>query len=143
MRLSIIDTNVLIAGMISQSSASPPVRIVDAMLSGKLLFVLSADLLKEYRCVLRRPGIQKLHRLSDQQIDIILTDITANSIFLGDIAKVQRQAPDPGDNHLWALHYQRPEALLVTGDRLLLEANEAYGLVISPADFCSVCGFGS
>ena len=136
LRVSIVDTNVLVAGMITRSPSSPPVLITDAMLQGRLLYVLSAELLIEYRRVLLRPNLQKLHRLTEEQIDTVLTDITANSIWLEVTARSRHQAPDLGDNHLWALQSERPDAFLITGDRLLLEADNAHGPVISPADFC-------
>jgi len=50
--LYIIDTNVLVAGLISSNPASPPVRFLDAMLNGEIIYVLSPDLLAEYRAVL-------------------------------------------------------------------------------------------
>lgn len=41
--LYIIDTNVLVAGLISSNPASPPVRILDAMLNGEIIYGTSVD----------------------------------------------------------------------------------------------------
>ena len=51
----IVDTNVVIAGLLSSGKDSPVSRILDAMLDGRLLFLLSPALLAEYRQVLLRP----------------------------------------------------------------------------------------
>lgn len=80
----------------------------------------------------------RLHQLNEEQVDTILTDITANAIWLEPEVTSRRGAPDPGDNHLRELHQQRPDAMLVTGDGLLLESGEAHGLVVSPSDFRAV-----
>ncbi|MDZ7685709.1 MAG: hypothetical protein U5O39_12440 [Gammaproteobacteria bacterium] len=43
----------------------------------------------------------------------------------------QGRASDPGDDHLWSLLQVHPGAILITGDRLLLEAPPADASVIS------------
>ncbi len=45
----IVDTNVLVAGLISTGRDTPVVRILDAMLGAELLYLLSAELLDEYK----------------------------------------------------------------------------------------------
>jgi len=78
--LFIIDTNVVVAGLITSNASSATARILDAMLDGKLMYVLSPALLQEYRQVLWRPKLTALHRLDDAQIDQILADITSNAL---------------------------------------------------------------
>jgi hypothetical protein len=46
-RVFIVDTNVVAAGLITKSSDSPTARILDAMLTGSLIYLLSADLLPD------------------------------------------------------------------------------------------------
>ena len=76
----VVDTNVVVAGLISQTADSPVCRMLDGMLTGRFVFLLSVDLLDEYRRVLLRPTIQDLHGLSTEQVDTILTVLTANAI---------------------------------------------------------------
>lgn len=130
----IIDTNVLVAGLISSQPLSPTVIIVDAMIDGDILFLISPDLLLEYRTVLLRPKLLRLHGLNVHQIDDLLTEITANAIWHEVVPTPIDQAPDPGDNHLWALLTTEPSATLVTGDRLLYENPPRQNSVISPAN---------
>ena len=133
LNLFIIDTNVLVAGLISSQPSSPTVTIVDAMLDGSLLFLLSPELLREYRTVLLRPKLISLHRLSEAQVDRILTEITANALWREPLAQVPSPAPDPNDDHLWALLATEFSAILVTGDQLLYENPPVRRSVISPA----------
>ena len=119
--LFIIDTNVVVAALISGSSDSPTCRVLHAMLSGAFPFVLSPTLLAEYRNVLLRPAIGKLHGLSADQVDVILTDLAANALIRDPSQSPAADAPDPGDQHLWQLLAAMPNATLVTGDRELIE----------------------
>lgn len=57
----VVDTNVVVAGLITGLSNSPVASVLDAMLSGSLLYLLSPELLEEYRSVLLRPKLAKLH----------------------------------------------------------------------------------
>ena len=127
----VVDTNVVVAGLITGSSHSPVASVLDAMLSGTLVFLLSPALLDEYRSVLLRPKLAKLHGLTEAQIDQLLVELTANAIWCD--PKPSSPAPDRSDDHLWALLSAYPGSILVTGDGLLLEEPPKPSSVISPA----------
>ena len=76
----VVDTNVLAAGLITKDGISPVTRIVDAMLSGKLIYLISPPLLDEYRAVLVRPKLNRMHGLSAQEVDLLLTELVSNAI---------------------------------------------------------------
>lgn len=137
MRPVIIDTNVLVAGLLTSREDSPVARIVDGMLAADFPFVISEALLAEYRSVLIRPKLRRLHGLGDDEIDTILTDLVTNAIVLDPALRdaTPAQAPDPGDQMLWDLLGMRAELRLVTGDALLLAAPDMQERVISPAAF--------
>jgi uncharacterized protein len=138
----VVDTNVVGAGLVTSLSRSPAALVLDAMLSGTLVFLLSPALLDEYRSVLSRPKLVKLHGLTEAQIDQLLVELTANAIWRE--PKPGSPAPDRGDDHLWALLSAYPGSILVTGDRLLLENPPKQSSVISPStwlnDFVSSGG---
>lgn len=131
-RLFVIDTNVVVAALLSRASASPPRRLLAGMLAGAFPLLLSPDLLAEYRRVLLRPAIRKRHELTASQVDNILTDIAANAQVRepGDLRAPS--APDRGDDHLWQLLYAAPGATLVTGDRRLIEQPPRFASVVAP-----------
>lgn len=128
-KLLIVDTNIVVAGLLTSDQASPPARILDAMLEGNLLYLLSAGLLEEYSAVLRRPRIAERHGLADSEIDILLTELVANAIWR-EIGAAS-PAPDPGDDHLWALLEAEPRSVLVTGDELLLKKPPRRAAIVS------------
>ncbi|MBS0506111.1 MAG: putative toxin-antitoxin system toxin component, PIN family [Proteobacteria bacterium] len=137
-RLFIVDTNVLAAGLMTREAASPTARILTAMLDGRIAFLLSPALLHEYRTVLLRPKLQRIHGLTSAQLDTVLTDIVANAMWREPLPDALHAASDPGDGHLWALLAQEPAAILVTGDRLLLESPRPGSLAIPPAQCLSL-----
>ncbi len=130
-KLYIIDTNVLVAGLISSQKESPVIAIVDAMLKGTIIYVISPALLQEYREVLLRPKLRKIHGLNEKEIDQLLTDIIANAIFCEPPVGLEK-APDSGDNHLWDLLQENKKSILVTGDKLLVNKPLKDASVILP-----------
>ena len=135
--LCVIDTNVIVSGLIGADSNSPPARILDAMLDGKISYLMSSELLDEYLTVLRRPRLVFVHGLAEEELDHLLTDLVANAVWREPVGELGSTgfAPDPGDDHLWALLASHSHALLVTGDRLLLERPPGDASVISPRHF--------
>lgn len=130
----IIDTNVVVAGLLTSRSDSPVAQILDGMLAAAFAFVVSEALLSEYRAVLLRPKLARLHGLTADEVDSLLTDIARHAIVLvppsgpsgGPIA------PDPGDQLLWNLLATRDDLVLVTGDKLLLGDPAMQERIIQP-----------
>ena len=131
----IVDTNVVVAGLLTAHETSPVVRILGGMLAAAFPFVVSEALLAEYRTVLVRPNLRKLHRLTVAEVDAILTDLAQHAIVLAPAPAAASPAPDPGDQLLWDLLWANTSLLLVTGDKLLLNVGGVSGRVVSPRDF--------
>ena len=103
------------------------------MINGGLVYLLSPDLLDEYRQILLRPKLFRLHGLTEPEIEQILTEITANAIWRDPPADRDHLSPDLQDSHLWALLATEPAAVLITGDHMLIEKPRPRSSVISPA----------
>lgn len=158
-RFAVIDTNVVVSGLLSNATDSPTGRIVDAMPAGTSPFVLSESLLTEYRQVLLRPAIRERHGLTEAEVDAVLEDMVLNA-GLREPGSTERPTAQPGDHaaaqaypaeasvvteraelaphgdeHLVALLAAVPQAVLVTGDRRLAEAVAPWCEVATPAEF--------
>lgn len=131
--LVIIDTNVVVAGLLTSHDRAPVAQILDGMLAAAFSFVVSPDLLAEYRDVLARPEIMRLHGLTIPEVEAILTDIAQHAIVID--PQPADAAPDPGDQLLWNLLYARADLVLVTGDKLLLADATMRGRVVSPRGY--------
>ena len=130
---AIVDTNVVVAGLITGDPKSPVARILDGMLAAAFPFVVSEALLAEYRAVLVRPALRKQHGLRVAEIERLLTDIAQHAIVLA--PGVGSPAPDVGDQLLWDLLAARDDLLLVTGDKALQQDAAMRVRVLSPMAF--------
>ena len=130
----LVDTNVIVSALITGQPESPTCLILDGMLASRFTFLLSTELLSEYRRALFRPKIQKLHGLDEGEVDAILTEIVVNGI-MRETLKVSHRVPEKGDDHLWALVSIEPGTILVTDDKLLIENPPDSTTVLSPREF--------
>lgn len=130
----VVDTNVVVSAIITSDAASPAAVILNHMLNAEFNFALSLDLLSEYRRVLLRPRIKRLHGLTEREIDILLEVLATNGVIV-DTSGRNEQAPEPGDNHLWRLLAARPGLNLITGDALLIENPPPGRRVLRPREF--------
>lgn len=130
---AIVDTNVVVAGLLTSDGESPVARVLDGMLAPAFPFVISETLLAEYRTVLLRPKLRKLHGLTIAEVDTLLVELAHHAIVL--TAGVGPAAPEPGDQFLCDLLVVRPDLVLVTGDKRLLQDAGMHGRVISPRRF--------
>lgn len=158
---AVVDTNVVVAGLLTSNRRSPTARILDAMLSGRLIFLLSEELLAEYRRVLLRPGIRERHGLGEEEIDRILLELARQGVVRAPRVEAGSETdsesdsgpgpgsdwgPDsdtglvPGDGHLLDLAATRRGTILVTGDAALMAGAPAELRVQSPADFFDSAG---
>ncbi len=134
----IIDTNVVVAGLLTNHADAPVARIFDSMMRAEFRFAMSEALLAEYRGVLLRPKLLKLHRLAEPEIDAILTSLTRHAIILPVPPQPDSPiAPDVGDQFLWNLLASRDDLMLVTGDKLLLQTGPLQSRVIAPNEFAA------
>jgi len=128
---AIVDTNVVVAGFPIAENPLPVAAILHGMLGGELTFVVSAALLDEYRDVLARPRLRKLHGLGDEALQALVARIEAIAEIV-EPAATTASAPDPGDQMLWELLDARADAVLVTSDKLLLRDRAMRGRVLTP-----------
>lgn len=137
-RAAVVDTNVVVAGVITADRGAPTARIVDAMCKGAFTFLLSTALLAEYREVLLRRRIRALHGLDEGEVDVLLTAITLHAVVRE--PEPHDGAPDAEDAHLWALLHSEPHSVLVTGDRALARKPPSSSVVVPPREFADLAG---
>jgi len=129
----VVDTNVVVAGLLTARAESPVARVLDGMLIAAFPFALSEALLAEYRRILRRPSLRKVHGLTPDELDVILLELAQHGIVLPPMPAPP--APEPGDQHLWELLAAREDLLLISGDKRLQQDNIMGHRVLSPATF--------
>lgn len=125
----VIDCNLLVSALIARNALSPPAQLIQAARRGEVEYLLSRDLLEEYRDVLNRERIQSLHRRTERETAAILAElIAAGTMVVPPLTP--DEGPDPNDAHLWRLLRTHGDAVLVTGDKRLIAAAPAWAHVI-------------
>ncbi len=133
---AIIDTNIIVSGLITADADSPTARILNGMLKGEILHLMSEELLIEYAKILRCPKLANLHQWTEEEIDALLAEIVANSMWREPAPS--EAAPDSSDSHLWRLLAAEYGSILVTGDKLLLSRPPTAHSVISPRSYVEI-----
>ena len=148
-RWTVVDTNVVVSGVLGAGAGTPPRRILEAMLRGRVRFLVSESLVFEYRRVLLLPWIVRRHGLAEGSVDELLGALLENAAVrkpgeggaAAAAAQEDQPAPTvPGDEHIIALLGVESNSLLVTGDRLLADAVGNWREVLSPAGFAATLG---
>jgi putative PIN family toxin of toxin-antitoxin system len=131
---AILDTNILISGLISPSGK--PARLIDAWLDGRFSLVSHALQLDEFRAVSRRDRIRPL--LRPGEAGRLVNRIAALAEMPAQLPFVRRSS-DPHDDFLLALCEAGAADVLVTGDKadLLVLKTHASARIISAAQLAS------
>jgi putative PIN family toxin of toxin-antitoxin system len=130
----VLDANVITSALLTKRPESPPARIVQLARDGELTILASAELVEEYRDVLLRDHIRQRHGLIDEEVDILLVELTANARFVVP-PDSPPEGPDPNDAHLWRLLRVDPLGILITGDRALTINSPPWATVMSPREW--------
>lgn len=132
--LWVVDTSVVVSGVITSDAQSPVATILNRMISAEMRFALCVELVAEYRHVLLRPHIRRIHGLDEVAVDQILGGLIENAVIV-DISSRTENAPDPGDNHLWRLLAACSSSGLITGDKLLIKNPPTDTHVLTARDY--------
>ena len=134
---AVLDTNVVVSGVIKKEG--PSGQILRLFLAErKFIAVTSLEILAEIRAVLRRQKIRKYHAWTDEQVDVFVAFLYAQSVVTEGELTVSVITTDVHDNKFLACAKEGNADYLVTGDDDLLQVNSYQGTrIIPPAAFLS------
>ncbi len=131
----ILDTNVLISGIIS--SGSPPGKIISQWISGDITVIISPSILEEYLGVLLRPKFAKLGSREELYVFICSLVELDNTLMIYPQNDIDIIMNDPDDKKFLSCALEGSAGMIVSGDKHLLELKEFKGIPItSPPEFC-------
>ena len=139
----IVDTNVLVAALISRHS--PPETIYRAWRSGRFELVTSRLQLDELRRVSRYPKLKAI--LPNHRIGTMINNLD-RAIVLDQLPALPDgvEATDPDDDFLLSMILASDADFLVTGDRragLLQCGSFQRAQILAPGAFCEALGLSS
>ncbi len=131
-----LDTNVLLAGLISQSGASH--QILKLIINEKITLALSTQVLLEYDDVLKRKEILELTNLNQEQVEDVL-DLLALSAQKNNIYyRLRPNLRDEKDNLFVECAFASNSQYLLTSNIRDFNSGELKGFefkVLTPKDF--------
>jgi len=116
----VLDTNVLVSALLKPAGNEG--RVLEMVLEGSLLGVISAAMLHEYRLVLSRPKF----KFDPQRVRILLRRLLNVCVFVSP-AQRRKVSPDEDDNRFLECAETGPADYLVTGN--LRHYPASYGTV--------------
>ena len=129
---AVIDTNVLVAAMLSSHDDSATVRTLNAIVDGKAEAIISSEILSEYREVLSRAKF----KFSAERIAAVLKLFER----LGkptERTHYDSPMPDEKDRVFYEVALSVSDARLVTGNQKHFPVSP---IVVTPAQFCELLG---
>ena len=130
---AVLDTGVLIAGMISPMGS--PAALIRAWQAGAFELVVCPGLLRELRRVSSYPKVQR--RVSSEAASTLMNLLEQAGLMLPDPSDIPPVCRDPDDDYLFALA-RDANAILVSGDSDVVAVELSSVRVLSPAALMSL-----
>ncbi len=137
---AVVDTNVLVAGVLTSSSRSASRRLLDRHRRGDFALFLSPAALKEIQQVLVLPSLRAMHQLTDDEIQLFCLRLefdTNTRVLAGTLPVSPAVTRDVTDTKWLALALEAEADYLVTKDRRHLHRLRKFGKtrIVTPHKF--------
>jgi len=128
----ILDTNVLMSGIFF---GGPPSKIIDAWLDGRLTFVVSPEIITEYR----RVAIRLAEKYPLVKIESLLVSVLRSAEVVAAKSLVSQVCSDKDDDKFIACATSANVSVIISGDGALKAVGEYKGVkILSPSDFLTL-----
>lgn len=92
MRKAVIDTNIIVSALLSSNDEAATVKVLELLLNGQILSVVTDSILQEYGEVLRRKNFS----FPEENVSVLLNEIRRKSFFASP-CKTDIELPDEKD----------------------------------------------
>lgn len=130
MVLAVVDTNVLVSGLLSRNGESAVVRVFEALMAHKITPVISDEIIKEYNEVLHRIKF----RFPSELVDSVISEIISKGVKAERI-HTNETIPDPKDVVFYEVALSKEGSYLVTGN---IKHFPRKPIVVTPAEFLDI-----
>ena len=125
----VLDTNVVISGIFFPG---PPSLILEAWRQGRFQLVISREIFEEYA----RTASFLAEKYPPIDIEGILTIIKKDGEFYNAPALAKQVCVDPADDKFLACALKAGAAIIISGDKHLLDVSEFHGIkILRPREF--------
>ena len=127
---AVIDTNVVVSGMITNNSASPTAKVLDCLSEKHITPLYCDEILQEYGNVL---GREKFH-LPKEKIEKFLKMMKSDGVASNRVPS-DEVFPDPKDVVFYEVALSKEDSFLVTGN---IKHFPKVDLVVTPAEMMEI-----
>lgn len=127
---AVIDTNVIVSALFTRNTEAATVKVLDAMLQGKIVPLFNEDIIAEYSDVLHRSKFHFTSSLVRAYIDRI-----CNLGIRSERAICSEHFPDPKDIVFYEVALSKDDAYLVTGN---IKHFPKKPIVVTPAEMLEI-----
>jgi putative PIN family toxin of toxin-antitoxin system len=136
MRKIVLDTNVIISGVIASGHSA---RIVDAIRNEEFKLVTSAHLLEEFTDVISRRHIARKYPRAAEKAEDLLDFLRAFAVVVSGTPDAIQVSADRDDDYVLACALDGDVEYIVSGDPHLLDLKSYKGIqILTPRDFVEV-----
>lgn len=115
---AVLDTNVIVSGIVAFHKPTPPAQILKAWRAGKFQLIVSSHVLDELKSTLEKPYFAQ--RITPQQVARTITLFKEEAIVTPITTTLQGVATHPEDDLTLATAVSANADYLVTGDQPML-----------------------
>ncbi|MBQ6208418.1 MAG: putative toxin-antitoxin system toxin component, PIN family [Prevotella sp.] len=127
---AVIDTNVLVSALFTNNIEAATVKVLEAMLHGRIIPMYNEEILDEYEDVLNRSKFHFSKALVDQYLEIIYERGIRYERVLS-----REYFPDPKDIVFYEVALSKDDAYLVTGN---IKHFPKAPIVVTPAEMMQI-----
>jgi putative PIN family toxin of toxin-antitoxin system len=116
----VVDTNVIVSGIISKKGA--PAQVLDGWMDGKFALLISEAIIAEVVRVLSEPRLKKTFNITAERIACLAEALRGESIVVPGEADVSGSVPaDPSDEKFLSAALDGDADVIISGDKDLLD----------------------
>lgn len=139
---AVIDTNILVSGIISPKAS--PAKIISFWQQRKFILITSEEIINELKEVLSYPRIFKSYNLNIKTVDRYLKMFKAFAEVCQPKGKIKVIEVDPEDNKFIEAALVGGAEFIVSGDRHLLGLKHFKGIkIVRAEEFVRIINYGS
>jgi putative PIN family toxin of toxin-antitoxin system len=135
-----VDTNVIVSAIINPKGK--PAALLDGVVGGELLLVVSDAILEEVQHVFSYTKIKKLlnkQGVTQREINMLLQTLSDISFFVPGKLELNIVESDPEDNKFIACAVEGNADFLISGDHHLIELNNYENIqILTPTDLANL-----
>lgn len=135
----VIDTNVIVSAVLNPKGK--PAAILDAIVDGELLLILSDAILEEVRHVFTYSKIENLlqkNGITQRETNTLIDTLGDMALFVPGNLELNIVEDDPADNKFVACAIEGNADFLISGDHHLTELGTYEGIqILTPDEFLS------